>query len=231
MAQPLNDVAALTVEPQYAPLLSHQPERFGLMSGHAWATDPKRIVFSASRYKFVAKMLEGKAEVLEVGCADAMFTRIVQQHVRNLTAIDIDQLFVDDVLMRMDSEWPMRCFVHDLRVSPPRLAHFDAVYSLDVLEHISTQDEHSFLRNLTRSLKSIGVAVIGMPSLESQPLASMQSRIGHVNCKSGPQFKATMERYFHSVFMFSMNDEVVHTGHHAMAHYLLAVCAHPRTVV
>lgn len=37
-----------------------------------------------------------------------------------------------------------------------------------------------------------------------------------------PDFKNTMQRYFHNVFMFSMNDEVVHTGFHPMAHYLLA---------
>jgi hypothetical protein len=27
------------------------------------------------------------------------------------------------------------------------------------------------------------------------------------------------------VFLFSMNDEVVHTGFYPMAHYLFAVCA------
>ena len=32
-----------------------------------------------------------------------------------------------------------------------------------------------------------------------------------------------MERHFHNVFMFAMNDEVVHTGYHKMAHYLFAL--------
>jgi hypothetical protein len=41
-----------------------------------------------------------------------------------------------------------------------------------------------------------------------------------------PELKKTMQQFFHNVFMFSMNDEVVHTGYHPMAHYLLAVCAH-----
>jgi hypothetical protein len=40
-----------------------------------------------------------------------------------------------------------------------------------------------------------------------------------------PELKKTMQRHFHNVFMFSMNDEVVHTGFHPMAHYLFAVCA------
>jgi hypothetical protein len=67
-----------------------------------------------------------------------------------------------------------------------------------------------------------------MPSLESQAHASPQSKAGHVNCKSGPELRKAMEKYFHSVFVFSMNDEVVHTGFYPMAHYLLALCTHPK---
>ena len=40
-----------------------------------------------------------------------------------------------------------------------------------------------------------------------------------------------MEAWFHTVFVFSMNDEVVHTGFFPMANYLLAVCSHKRTTV
>ena len=32
-----------------------------------------------------------------------------------------------------------------------------------------------------------------------------------------------MQQFFHNVFIFSMNDEVVHTGYAPMAHYLLAL--------
>jgi hypothetical protein len=33
-----------------------------------------------------------------------------------------------------------------------------------------------------------------------------------------------MQQYFDHVFMFSMNDEVVHTGYFPMAQYLFALC-------
>jgi hypothetical protein len=36
-------------------------------------------------------------------------------------------------------------------------------------------------------------------------------------------FRRLMQKYFHNVFMFSVNDEVVHTGYHKMAHYLFAI--------
>ena len=44
----------------------------------------------------------------------------------------------------------------------------------------------------------------------------------------GSELKSLLEQYFHSVFLFSMNDEVVHTGFYPMAHYLLAICSHKR---
>ena len=58
----------------------------------------------------------------------------------------------------------------------------------------------------------------------SNSIASPRSKAGHVNCKSSPVLKALMQKFFHRVFMFSMNDEVVHTGYHKMAHYLFALC-------
>jgi hypothetical protein len=57
----------------------------------------------------------------------------------------------------------------------------------------------------------------------AQAYASPQSVAGHVNCKSGNVFKETMEKYFENVLLFSMNDEVVHTGFTPMAHYLFAI--------
>jgi len=106
---------------------------------------------------------------------------------------------------------------------------FDAAYALDVIEHIPPADEDRFIANITASLVAPGVAIFGLPSLESQPYASRVSREGHVNCKSAPDLKRLMQRHFHDVFIFSMNDEVVHTGFHALAHYLFALCVGKRS--
>jgi predicted SAM-dependent methyltransferase len=110
----------------------------------------------------------------------------------------------------------------------PMPGEFDGMYALDVLEHILPENEGRFLSNMVESLTEHGVMIIGMPSLESQPYASPLSKEGHVNCKTMPDLKKTMQTYFHNVFMFSMNDEVVHTGYHKMAHYLFALCCGKR---
>ena len=85
------------------------------------------------------------------------------------------------------------------------------------------------MENLLASIPPEAPVIIGIPSLESQVYASPQSKAGHVNCKSGVDFKRDLEQYFHNVFVFSMNDEVVHTGYYPMAHYLLAVCCGKRS--
>lgn len=216
-----------TREPQYHGMVEQAEagglETLGLMTSFAWNDDPKRLTFTLSRYKFVAKLLEGREHVLEIGCADAFGTRIVRQAVGALTATDFDPVFIADVKARMNTRWAFEAFVHDM-LSGPVPGSYDGIYALDVLEHIQPANEDRFLEHVVASLAPHGALVLGMPSLESQVYASPNSKAGHVNCKSAPDFKTTMERYFHCVFMFSMNDEVVHTGYHKMAHYLFALC-------
>lgn len=224
-------MSARTKEVQYEDCLRVAEEvgiaRFGVMSNQVWHDDPKRLAFVLARYKFVAKMLSGAESVLEIGCADAFATRIVQQEVGRVHAIDIDPVFIADVQERMSPDWPLEAAVHDILTAPCGNG-FDAAYSLDVLEHIPAADEDRFVANAAASLRPHGVLIVGMPSLASQEHASPQSRVGHINCKHAPELDALMRRHFHNVFIFSMNDEVVHTGFWSMAHYYLALCCAKR---
>lgn len=199
-----------TKEQQYSVVFDavekHGISRLGLMVNESWNQDPKRTLFTLARYKFVAKMFAGTARELEVGCADAFGTRLVQQSCAYVTAVDFDPVFIDDVKARLDPAWPMECFVHDLLCGPVP-GKFDAIYSLDVLEHIHPDNEIQFVSNMLASLDSNGMMIAGIPSLESQVHASPQSKAGHVNCKSGSELKELFKWYFHNVFLFSMNDE------------------------
>lgn len=220
-----------TQEPQYKRLLDVRAKagvaKLGLMSNFTWHDDPKRLVFVLSRYKFVAKMFSGYDRVLEIGCGDAFASRIVRQEVERLTVTDFDPLFIADANSRMDPRWKFEARVHDPRKGPVP-GKFDGAYTLDVLEHVPRKDERAFVRSIVSSLTPKGALIVGMPSLESQAYASPGSREGHVNCKSAPELRALMSDYFDHVFIFSMNDEVVHTGFHRMANYLFALCCGPR---
>jgi SAM-dependent methyltransferase len=216
-----------TREPQYNNCLDIRDAEgltpLGLMTNQVWHDDPRRLTFLLARYKFVSKMLGGKKFVGELGCGDAFGTRIVQQEVGKVVAYDFDPVFIQDIGQRQSKKWPIEAHFHDIVEAPLPHKH-DGVYSLDVIEHISVSSEDAYLANLRRSLTDDGVLIIGTPSLESQEYASPPSKAGHINCKSGAQLKALLGKYFHNVFLFSMNDEVVHTGFYPMAHYLFAVC-------
>lgn len=217
-----------TKERQYGDLLEVKDQvgfaRLGIMTNQVWHDDPRRLTFVLARYKFVSKMLAGRKKVAELGCGDAFGSRVVRQEVPELHVYDFDPLFIQDVEERQSERWKLHPHVHDVLNGSLPEAPFDAIYSLDVMEHIPEKQEHIYLNNLKSSLAPHGVLIIGMPSLESQAHASPQSKIGHINCKSGKALKSVLEQHFHTVFLFSMNDEVVHTGFAPMAHYLFALC-------
>ena len=127
----------------------------------------------------------------------------------------------------MDPQWTFECRVHDL-LTGPFPGRFDAAYALDVIEHIGREQEDRFVGNIVQSLDAHGVLILGTPSLQSQAYASPPSKAGHVNCKDAKGLKDLIQRFFHQVFVFSMNDEVVHTGYFPMAHYLFAIGCTPR---
>ena len=193
------------------------------MRNYDWENDPRRFAFTFSRYKFVSKMFDGFESVLELGCGDGFASRIVSQTVKKLVVTDFDPKFIDEINAVTGSEWTLIAKVHDM-VSSSMNERFDGIFSLDVLEHIEAENEDVFLKNTCASLNRHGSLIVGMPSLESQVYASEGSKVGHVNCKSGNELRDFLKKYFHSVFMFSMNDEVLHTGFFPMSHYLLAVC-------
>lgn len=215
----------MMLDPEYQMLLNQPPVMLGIMSGHTWLIDPKRLTFTLSRYKFVAKMLDGANRVLEVGCGDGFASRIVRQGVNELVATDVDREFI----MRTHSDKPFEIdFRHHDILKGPCSRNFDAAYSLDVLEHIPASQEHKFVKNIAASVRKDGVVIVGTPSLASQKYASSLSRNCHVNCKTAADLKALFQTHFRKVFSFSMNDEVVHTGFGPMANYLLVLCTNKK---
>ncbi|MFL2927821.1 MAG: class I SAM-dependent methyltransferase [Opitutales bacterium] len=221
-----------TREPQYQNCLDIKNKKglssMGLRGTQVWTENPKQMLFILARYKFVAKMFSGLEQVLEVGCGDGQGTRLVQQEVGHVTALDFDKVFIDDFKQRKDPEWPITLLVHDMLDGPVK-EQFDGIYSLDVLEHIQPSDEDRFIKNTIASLRSNGSVIFGMPSLQSQVYASAPSKAGHVNCKSAQDFKELMEKYFYNVFIFSMNDEVLHTGFYQMSHYIYTLCCNKKS--
>lgn len=194
----------------------------GPHTGYQYRTDPKHLCFVLSRYKFCSKLLGGKASVLEVGCGDAFGTPIVAQAVKTLTAIDWDEQLVLSAQKRLSFLENCSFAQHDL-VEKPIEGKFDAIYSVDVLEHIDSRKEAEFMKNCCTSMVDQGIFIAGTPNIKAEAYASASSKLGHINLKDAVGLEQLLMKYFQTVFVFSMNDEVVHTGFSNMAHYLFGV--------
>jgi SAM-dependent methyltransferase len=200
----------------------------GRASSNAYRTDPKMIGFMAARYKFVAKMLDGVESALEVGCGDGFGAPAVAQAVGKLVCTDIDEATLADNAARLAFAKNLSFEYFDFRQGKyPIPMH--AVYCVDVIEHVFAAEEDVFLGNLAASLIRGGIAIIGTPNQTAEKYASENSRKGHVNLKDHKALRGILSQYFERVFLFSMNDEVLHTGYYPMAHYLWGLCVGPKS--
>ncbi len=207
------------------PQLATEPIKLGPLSSYSLLTDPKHLAFVLARYKFVAKMLEGRGTVLEVGAGDGFGLPIVAKAVKSVHCIDWEPQLVQSNRERLGMLKNVTFDVHDITERPVQGLGYDAIYSVDVLEHLDPESEDAFMDNLVSSLHPKGVFITGTPNFSSAQYASEQSRVQHINLKTMYQLKELHERYFDYVFMFGQNDEVVHTGYAPMCHYIWAVAA------
>ena len=186
---------------------------------------PRRLLHLLSYYKFAAKMIGSGKRVLDVGCSEGFGTILLAEHAASCLGVDLDAEAIAVANQSVASE-TLRFAVMDVLATDP--GRFDAAVTLDVIEHIFQENEDAFVARLAGVLETNGILVIGTPNITSDQFANEHSRRGHVNLFSADGLRALGLRHFHNVFMFSANDEVVHTGFSPLAHYLLALCVAPR---
>jgi len=197
--------------------------------GHHWSfnllNDPKRLAFVLSRYKFAAKMIPKNKKILELGCSEGIGVPILSEFSDYYTGIDMDR----EAIEVAENNWgsSKRVFICEDFLGKT-YGNFDAVVSLDVIEHIEKESSKLFFNTIFYNLSDTGMAIIGTPNITSSPYASEPSRIGHINLYDADRLRLEMERLFFNVFIFGINDEIVHTGFYPMAHYLIAIGCYKR---
>ena len=196
----------------------------GPWTSYSLVHDPKHMAFVLARYKFCAKMLDGKQTVMEVGSGDGFGLPIVAQHVGHVHCLDWDTRLLEGNARRLAHLKNVSYLRVDLNRQSPGIVA-DGAFSIDVIEHLEPEREAVFLEHVIDALTPGGVLITGTPNVASAVHASPRSQVQHINLKSMESLRALMERYFENVFMFGMNDEVVHTGYAPMCHYIWSVAA------
>ena len=211
----------------YEQLKSQEFIHLGWHTNYVFRKDIKHLAFTLSRYKFVSKLLlyREKIKICELGCNEALGALMFEQDLdlEKFVGIDFDKdsiMWNKKYLEKPTIEFQCANFFGDLHLD----LKFDAVINLDVIEHIDKNREDEFCKIIQRLLTEDGVAIVGTPSIAMTPYASEESKMGHVNLFDQKRLHDLMSKYFKNVFIFNMNDEVVHTGFSPMSCYIFAVC-------
>lgn len=189
--------------------------------------DPKRLAFVLSRYKFAAKIGSLQRKVLELGCGEGIGAPILAEHALDYTGIDLDDAAIVSARQNLQSESGKYQFIYDDFMGKT-FGSYGLVVSLDVIEHIYPEHEALYFETILNNLDDQGIAIVGTPNITSAPYASKASELGHVNLFSQKRLQETLGRYFHNVFPFGINDEMLHTGYAPMAHYIICVACNRR---
>lgn len=201
----------LTLPPEYAELIE---------------VNTLMMLIKLARYKFAARMLKPSDEVLEVGSGTGLGALFLAQHSKQVTGLEIKQHDFDAAcsVNRRDNV----AFRHESLFDHDPARKYDAVVSLDVIEHLPADEGRKFVARIATHTKPEGIAVIGTPSIYSYPYQGKYSQAAHVKCYDRDELLSLIDSFYARTVPFSMNDEVVHTGHPKMSWYYFVLGFMPR---
>ena len=194
---------------------------------HVLKHDTRFLLFSLARYKFAAKMIgqDPPCSVLELGCNEGLGTLLLSEQASRVLGVDFDGDSIRWASTNMETE---KLHFREDNFLGIKYGDFDTVVSLDVIEHILPANQDLFLQTILMNLHEDGFCIVGTPNVTASAYASRDSAEGHVCLYAAQDLKAFFLKGFKNVFIFGMNDEVLHTGYWAMCHYLFVLACHKR---
>ena len=192
-----------------------------------FTTNTLQLVVKLARYKFVTRMLKKTDDVLEVGSGSGLGTIFLAQHAKRVTGVEVNKHDFDSSVSvnRRDNVSFLNQSIFDYE---PQRMH-DAVLAMDVIEHFDIAGGHKLVECMARHCRPDGIVFIGTPSIHSYPYQSKYSQAAHIKCYDQHELTELMDDFFGRTLAFSMNDELVHTGHPKMAWYYFVLGLMPRS--
>ena len=185
--------------------------------------DPLMTSIKLARFKFVAKMLSPNDRVLDLGCGTGYCSYFYSLVAKEVVGVD---LFSD--VPQAQQRYPvknLRFVKGDVLDLPVEITsdRFDAVVSTDVIEHFTREDGERIVASSFNLLSDRGMMIVGTPSKFSSAYRSAHSRAGHLHEYEPDELRELCGRYFKRTLMFSMNDEIVHTGFSKLAWFIFVL--------
>lgn len=118
---------------------------------------------------YVSPHLKPGAAVLEIGCGGGKFSELLADRDVRLVCTDVSRRMLDRTRARLAGRTNVRfarLSGYDLASWPD--ASFDFIFSFDVFVHLDIEDAFSYLRDIRRTLRPSGRALIHFANLNSE---------------------------------------------------------------
>ncbi len=185
-----------------------------------------QFLVRVSRFKFAAKMLNKNDRTLEIGCGSGLGTNFLAQFCQHVTGLDVKAEEIENakaITRRKNISFERSDFFN-----LPSSRRFDTIVALDVIEHMAKAQGDRLLAKAAKHLRPSGLLIIGTPSKYVAKYQGPLSKASHIKLYDQDELRSLVEKHFQRTVAFSMNDEVVHTGHAKMAWYYFVLAFGPK---
>tara|TARA_B100000161_G_C33419079_1_gene354694 strand:+ start:71 stop:691 length:621 start_codon:yes stop_codon:yes gene_type:complete len=200
-------------------------QRYPFDLNEMFFANPLMATIKLARFKFVAKMLNKKDRVLDLGCGNGFSSYFYSHFCKSVHGVDIQEAVINN--------W--ECFEHEnISFSLGNILNdeiyekdIEAITCVDVIEHFSLSDGEKIIENAAKCLskqKNGGQFIIGTPSKFSNPFRAEHNKEHHLHEYEPDELQNICERYFPRTLQFSMNDEIIHTGFNKLAWFFYIIC-------
>ena len=154
-----------------------------------------------SRYTWVLPRVQGKF-CLDDGCGSGYGTSFLGRNGVHVIGIDRSSKAIGYARKRYGSSQVKFEMMNALRLKFEDNT-FDAVFSSEVFEHLTYEEQLQYLTEACRVLKPGGTFYIGTPNKAANPYSTHEFNPYHGNVMEIDAFKALLERYFVNVTYFA----------------------------
>ena len=194
----------------------------GKMGDQKWMLEnPLMTTIKFSRFKFVSKLISKKDTLLDIGCGQGLSSIFFSDYCKYVYGVDLLSDFLNHDRKNIKF---IKKDIFNLKKNNFK-HNIDLITLIDFIEHFNKSQGSLILNKCSKLLKKKGgTLIVGTPSVYSSKYRSKRSKIQHIHEYDGMELKDLCSKYFNRTFLFSMNDELVHTGFYKLAWFNFVIC-------